>query len=82
MRLFGHRVLSRLEEEQVRAAAVEAARLRWENRELLQENSDLRMLYAMSLADTGRLQARLRGNTGQLRQRDSGTHVPTCRVTG
>jgi hypothetical protein len=79
MRLFGHRVLSRLEEEQVCAAAVEAARLRWENRELFFENADLRVLCLRYIDDSGRLQELLRG---PVRRRDSGTHVPTCRVTG
>jgi hypothetical protein len=80
MRLFGHRVLSRLEEAQIMAAGVEVARLRRDNKVLQDEFGDLRMLYAMILRDRERLQARL-DQYGTGRPRNSGTQEHLYRVT-
>jgi hypothetical protein len=81
MRLFGHRVLSRLEEAQMFAAGVEVARLRREKKVLLDEFADLRMLYAMVLRDRERQQELLNGFAETREPRNSGTQEQVCRTT-
>lgn len=75
MRLFGRRVLSRLEEAQMFAAGVEVARLRRDNKLLLEELGDIRMLYEACCNDRERAIELLNGFTGPERLCDAGRGV-------
>jgi hypothetical protein len=81
MRVLGRRILSRLEEAQIFAAGDLHARLRRENKVLLDDIGELRGLYAVCLRDRERLQELLNEFTGTVRPQSLATAAHMYPVT-